>query len=105
MRMPKSLFLAAIVFLFLHAISRADHLCTQLRGDVNLSGGINLTDVVYLNNYLFSGGPAPPCLDAADADSSGGLSLSDPVFLVNYLFNGGPAPSPFLVICPGTCGN
>ena len=83
---------------------RADHICIWERGDANLSGSVNLTDIVFLNNYLFSGGPAPQCVDAADADSSGGINISDPIYLANYLFNGGPAPAPFLVNCPGTCG-
>ncbi len=38
-------------------------------GDVNMSGGTDIDDVVYLVNYVFSGGPAP-CLGE---DPSGGL--------------------------------
>jgi len=93
-----------VVFTFLPLVrpSVADHINIWNRGDANLSGSINLTDIVFLNNFLFSGGPPPLCLDAADADSSGSLNISDPIFLANYLFNGGPQPSPFLVNCPGT---
>ena len=29
-------------------------------GDVNGSGGINVSDLTYLVNYLFKGGPPPP---------------------------------------------
>jgi hypothetical protein len=29
-------------------------------GDVDLSGGVDVDDIVYLINYVFSGGP-PPC--------------------------------------------
>jgi len=30
-------------------------------GDVNNSGGVNLLDATYLINYLYKGGPEPPC--------------------------------------------
>ena len=63
-----------------------------MRGDANDSGSINLTDVIYLNNYLFAGGPAPPCMDQADVDDSGYINVTDPVYLANWLFNGGSAP-------------
>ncbi len=63
-----------------------------MRGDANDSGSINLTDVIYLNNYLFAGGPAPPCMDQADADDSGYINVTDPVYLSRWLFNGGSAP-------------
>lgn len=59
------------------------------------------TDAIFILYQLFWGGPAPPCLDAADADDSGDLTLTDPVFMLNHLFRGGPAPP-----APGTqeCG-
>jgi hypothetical protein len=71
------------------------------RGEVNGDSQVNLTDAVFILYQLFWGGPAPPCLDAADADDSGDLTLTDPVFMLNHLFRGGPAPP-----APGTqeCG-
>ena len=69
-----------------------------LAGDANCSGGNpNLTDVIYLTNYVFRGGPAP-CLERlGDANCSGGsANLTDIVYLINYLFKSGPAPVP----CP-----
>jgi hypothetical protein len=71
------------------------------RGDSNTDGSINLTDPVYTLNYLFLGGPAPTCEDAADADDSGQLNLTDAVYTLNYLFLGGLPPSP---PGPETCG-
>ena len=62
------------------------------RGDVNNNGVVNLTDVVYLNNYLFSGGPAPPCLNNADANDDGTVTSADSAYLLSWLFSGGPAP-------------
>ena len=40
-------------------------------GDVDDSGSVNITDAVYLLNWLFNGGPAPTC------PPSGGGSLPD----------------------------
>lgn len=62
------------------------------RGDSNMDHVVNVTDVIHLNAYLYSGGPAPPCLNNADINADGLVNASDPVFLLNYLFNGGSAP-------------
>jgi len=68
-----------------------------LRGDANGDGGVDIGDAIWSLSYLFSGGRAPPCFDAADANDTGKLDLSDPIFALNYLFTGGrepPAPGP-----------
>ena len=44
------------------------------RGDADLNGDVDLSDAVYLFNYLFLGGSAPGCEDGADATDDG-LSL------------------------------
>ncbi|MCB2230942.1 M4 family metallopeptidase [bacterium] len=63
-------------------------------GDVNNNQeGPDLSDLIYLVNYLFSGGPAPAFMGAADATGEGDVDLSDLIALVNYLFSGGPAPT------------
>ncbi len=61
-------------------------------GDANGSGAISISDVVYLINYIFSGGPAPNPVFSADANCSGGVNISDAVYLINYIFTGGAAP-------------
>jgi hypothetical protein len=63
-----------------------------IRGDANGDGSINLTDAVFLLNYLFVSGPEPPCLDAADVNDSGQIDLGTGVYLLNFLFLGGPSP-------------
>jgi hypothetical protein len=62
------------------------------RGDSNNDHTVNVTDVIYLNSYLYNGGPAPPCMNQADANDDGRVDVSDPIYLLNYLFQGGPAP-------------
>ena len=71
------------------------------RGDVDATDSILLTDGVVLLNFLFLGGPEPPCEDAADANDDGRLDITTAVYLFNFLFLGGPPPP-----APGTdtCG-
>jgi hypothetical protein len=63
-----------------------------IRGDANHDGMVNVTDVVYLINYLFIGGPLPVPYSAGDVDGNTLLNVSDVVYLINYLFVGGPPP-------------
>jgi hypothetical protein len=64
------------------------------RGDADASGAVNITDAEYTLNYLFLGGPAPSCLDAADADDSGDLNITDPIHTLTFLFLGGSTMPP-----------
>ncbi len=61
-------------------------------GDADGSLSLSISDVVYLINYIFSGGPAPDPMQSGDADCSGAVTISDAVLLINYIFSGGPAP-------------
>jgi hypothetical protein len=61
-------------------------------GDANGDGKITVSDVVYLVNYLFKGGPIPKPYEAGEANCDGKVTVSDVVYLVNYLFKGGPVP-------------
>jgi hypothetical protein len=66
-----------------------------VRGDADASGSINLTDGIVVLNFLFSGGPAPKCLDAGDTDDTGRpLAITDAIRIFNWLFTGGAAPLP-----------
>ncbi|MDP3023916.1 MAG: M14 family zinc carboxypeptidase [candidate division Zixibacteria bacterium] len=62
-------------------------------GDANLDRTLSVSDVVFIINYLFKGGPAPSPLYIADANCDTKVSVSDAVHLINYLFKGGPPPS------------
>lgn len=63
-----------------------------LPGDINSSGTISVSDVVFLINYIFSGGQAPRVLASADVDCSHAISISDAVYLLRYIFAHGPSP-------------
>ena len=62
-----------------------------LRGDVNDSGALEVTDAINFLTWMFLGGPAPGCMDAADADNNGTLGLSDGINILTFLFGGGDA--------------
>jgi hypothetical protein len=67
--------------------------CCYPRGDVNLSGSINIADVVYLMRYVYAGGPEPlPFKDNGDINCDQTVNLADIVYLLAWLFNGGPPP-------------
>ncbi|MCU0728265.1 MAG: hypothetical protein MUE73_21170 [Planctomycetes bacterium] len=64
-----------------------------VRGDCGGQGqGVDISSAVVGLNYLFLGGPAPPCLAACDSNDDAAVDISDSVYLLDYLFLGGPAP-------------
>ncbi len=65
---------------------------TWLAGDVNGDQVVDVSDIVFLINYLYRAGPAPDPLERGDVNQDGEVSLSDIVYLVNYLYRGGPPP-------------
>jgi hypothetical protein len=68
--------------------------CCDIRADVDFNGvGPDISDLVYMVDYMFLGGDAPPCWQASDTDANGaGPDISDLVYLVDYMFLGGYAP-------------
>jgi hypothetical protein len=62
-------------------------------GDINGDGSNpDISDLVYLVDFMFIGGAAPPVLEAANVDGVGDIDISDLVYIVDYMFNGGPGP-------------
>ena len=74
---------------------------TFVRGDTNSDGSINLTDGVVPLLYLFSGGAAPVCLDAADTNDTGSVEITDAIIVFSWLFSGGAAPASPSPLSPG----
>ena len=70
--------------------------CFDERGDVDMSGAINVSDLTWLVAYLFQLGPEPVCPEEGDVDGSGVVNVSDITYLVGYLFQAGPVPA----LCP-----
>ena len=79
-----------------------DGCCVGDRG--NMDGDaldiVDISDLVYMVDYQFRGGDAPPCLEEADiAPFNPGvpdtiIDIADLVSMVDYQFRGGAAPPP-----------
>lgn len=62
-----------------------------VRGDVNLDGGIDISDAIAILSALFSGGLLE-CADAADTNDDGANDIADAVLLLSSLFVPGSMP-------------
>ena len=63
------------------------------RGDGNVDGNVDLSDGIYVLNFLFLGTVAPTCFDAMDTNDTGVIDLSDGIAVFGFLFLGGPPPA------------
>ena len=61
----------------------------MIPGDMDLSGEVDISDLIYFVDYNFNGGPPPPLMNLADVDGSCEINIADVVHLVDYMFNGG----------------
>src|SRR6185503_12199788 len=62
------------------------------RGDVDVTGAMDITDAMNILNFLFLGGAGPTCLPLANVIGEGGVDLTDPIFVLQNLFLGVPVP-------------
>ena len=69
--------------------------CFGYRGNIDNSfddgsteSSVDISDLVYLADYLYTGGSAPACLEEAniDGDFEGIIDISDLVLLVDFMF-------------------
>lgn len=86
----------ASLCLSLHAIAESnDPACVKYYGrcgDANFDRLVNVSDAVYMIQYIFGGGPAPDQLWRADLNLDEHVTISDVVYLINYVFAAGSAP-------------
>jgi hypothetical protein len=78
-----------------------DACCCLHRGDIDHRGGatpVDISDLVWLVDYMFSGGLTPGCPMESDVDGNSGstVNISDLVYLVDFMFSGGSPPP----VCP-----
>ncbi|UCD64866.1 MAG: thrombospondin type 3 repeat-containing protein [Candidatus Zixiibacteriota bacterium] len=71
-------------------------ICCVLKGDINSNGQVSSSDIMYFVDYLWKGGPPPPCHQHGDVNDNGVVSSGDLMYLIDFLWKGGPAP----VCCP-----
>jgi len=62
-------------------------------GDVNDDNSVDIDDIVYLINFIFSNGVEPlPQICIGDVNYDEQVDIDDVVYLINYIFAGGLAP-------------
>ena len=61
-------------------------------GDANSDEIVNVSDAVYIINYVFVGGDPPDPFWSGDANCDGVCNVSDAVWIINYVFVGGNDP-------------
>ncbi len=61
-------------------------------GDANGDDGVNISDAVYIINFIFIGGSAPDPLESADVNCDYFVNVSDAVYILNHIFIGGHPP-------------
>lgn len=74
-------------------VNAQDAVTMPYPGDVDCSGLVNVSDVVTVINYVFSGGSIL-YKQAGDVDRTCTITISDAVRLISYIFAGGEAPLP-----------
>ena len=58
-----------------------------LLGDVNGDGVVNITDVIYLVNYIMQPESTTIILKAADVNIDGNINITDAVGIINLILN------------------
>jgi hypothetical protein len=66
--------------------------CSFECGDFDGDGSQNISDAVYLLQYIFGQGPPPLDVSGGDINCNGKINISDIVYLIYYIFYGGPEP-------------
>ncbi len=61
-------------------------------GDANFDQAVNVSDAVFVINYVFIGGDPPIPLASGEVNCDGSVNVSDAVWIINYVFIGGNAP-------------
>jgi len=61
-------------------------------GDANGDETVNVSDGVYIINYVFVGGPAPDPMESGEVNCDGDVNVSDAVWIINFIFAGGYDP-------------
>jgi hypothetical protein len=70
-------------------VSGVSYIC----GDANSDSTVNVSDAVFLINYVFiQGSPPPDPYEAGEVNCDGTVNVSDAVWIINYVFVGGNDP-------------
>lgn len=59
-----------------------------VRGRANPDTLVDLSDAIFVLQFLFRDGPAPRPMVAADINDDNRVDLADPIYLLDYIFRG-----------------
>lgn len=68
------------------------HLQGYICGDADQDELANITDAVYIINFIFNGGDPPIPLIAGDVNCDELVNITDAVYLISWIFAGGTPP-------------
>lgn len=75
--------------LMVFSLVNQEYLC----GDANADEVVNISDALYILNYIFlPASPAPDPPLAGDVDCEGNINISDAIYIINFIFSGGNPP-------------
>ena len=63
-----------------------------LRGDANSDNALDMSDILFILNYLYKGGLAPASFDATDVNYDDEINVLDAEYLIRYFYKQGPSP-------------
>jgi len=66
--------------------------CDFICGDANADQAVNVSDAVWVINFVFVGGAAPDPFWSGDVNCDDTVNVSDAVWIINYTFVGGNKP-------------
>lgn len=61
---------------------------SNMRGDVNSDGNVNIADVTFLIDYLLGGNSLDITTSTADTNGDGNINIADVTMLIDYLLGG-----------------
>ena len=76
-----------------HGLVSATTSCCVHPGDADHNGQATVGDVIFLINYVFMGGPPPPCPYEADITGDCRVNIADAVALIRPIFTFAPWPN------------
>lgn len=75
------------------SVTPSDGRCCLLVGDLDHSGGIDISDLTFIIDFMFRGAASPICPEEGDVNGSGDIDISDLTHLIEFMFYQGPPPT------------
>lgn len=66
--------------------------CDWICGDPNGDLSVNVSDAVYIINFVFANGDDPNPMGSGNVNCDEAVNVSDAVYIINFVFVGGAAP-------------